>query len=115
MNPISKDVTVEVPGGDGQYYFGTFHTNTQFTIKFAFEELDEEGFLLLKQVYQNKQISDLIFDETPYKVYSAKVTGDNSLNYIPFSINGKRVYRGEGTLQFTCYYPYAHTPNRNTK
>ena len=21
------------------------------------------------------------------------------------------MYRGEGTLQFTCYYPYAHTPN----
>jgi hypothetical protein len=24
--------------------------------------------------------------------------------------NGQRVYKGEGTIHFTCYYPFAHTP-----
>jgi phage-related protein len=51
----------------------------------------------------------LIFDEYPYKTYSAKVTGQASLKHIVFELEEGRVYRGEGTIQFTCYYPYAHS------
>jgi hypothetical protein len=25
------------------------------------------------------------------------------------------VYRGEGNIEFTCYWPYAHTPDKDTK
>jgi len=25
--------------------------------------------------------------------------------------NGERVYKGEGSIQFTCYNPFAHTPS----
>ena len=28
-----------------------------------------------------------------------------------FDENGKRIYKGEGTVQFTAYWPYAHTPD----
>lgn len=28
---------------------------------------------------------------------------------------GQRIYKGEGQIQFTCYWPYAHTPNSQTK
>jgi len=51
----------------------------------------------------------LIFDEEPYKIYYAKVTGTPQLQYIPFS--SPRVYKGEGTYTFTCYEPFAHCPN----
>jgi phage-related protein len=44
----------------------------------------------------------------PYKTYRAKVTGTATLKYIPFSEGEtNRLYRGEGTIQFTCYEPYA--------
>jgi hypothetical protein len=52
----------------------------------------------------------LIFDETPYKVYSAKVTGTATIKYIPFSEGEtNRVYKGEGSIQFTCYTPFARS------
>ena len=44
-------------------------------------------------------------------MYSAKVTGTPQLKTICFDESGKRIYKGEGTIQFTCYYPFAHTPN----
>jgi hypothetical protein len=63
-------------------------------------------------LFNGKEVQDLIFDEQPYKVYSAKVTGTPTLKTICFDDeNGKRVYRGEGSVAFTCYYPFARTPD----
>ena len=106
--PTIKDKTVQVPGGDGTYYFGSQYTQRQFNISFAFDDLTETQIARIKRVFGDKQIHDLIFDEIPYKVWSAKVTGTASIKYIPFA-EGKtnRLYKGEGTIQFTCYYPYA--------
>ena len=36
-----KDITVEVPGGDGLYYFESFHKEKKFPISFAFDNLTE--------------------------------------------------------------------------
>lgn len=108
--PQLTDKTVDVPGGDGQYYFGSFHKTRQFSISVAFESLDEEKYREMRIWLDGKGIHDLIFDEAPYKVYSAKVTGTPQLKTICFDQDGERVYKGEGTIQFTCYYPFAHTP-----
>ena len=49
------------------------------------------------------------------------MTGTSSMKYLCFdewneeTSEYDRVYKGEGTLQFTCYWPYAHTPDTNTK
>ena len=64
----------------------------------------------MRQAFSGDGIHDLVFDESPYKVYSAKVAGAASIKYLCFENNGKRVYKGDGNLQFTCFYPYAHTP-----
>lgn len=45
-------------------------------------------------------------------VYNAKVTGTPQIKTICFDEDGKRIYKGEGSVQFTCYYPYGHTPNK---
>ena len=55
---------------------------------------------------------ELSFDERPYIVYDAKVTGTPTLKFICFDENGQRIYKGEGTVQFTAYYPYGHTPTK---
>ena len=108
--PTIQDKTVQVPGGDGTYYFGSYYTQRPFTISFAFDSLTEEQVARLKTHFGDKKIHDLIFDETPYKIYSAKVTGTATIKHVPF-VEGEanRVYKGEGTIQFTCYTPFARS------
>lgn len=116
LAPQMSDKIVDVPGGDGTYYFGTNHKQRQFSVSFAFDELYEEEYRDLRQLFAGKNIAELSFDEYPYKVYSAKVTGTPQLKTICFDAKDKttgekvRVYKGEGSVQFTCYWPYAHTP-----
>ena len=106
--PTMQDKTVQVPGGDGVYYFGSYYTSRPFVINFAFDSLTEEQISTLKRVFGDKKIHDLIFDERPYKAYRAKVTGSATIKYIPFSEGDtNRIYKGEGTIQFTCYEPFA--------
>ena len=106
--PTVQDKTVQVPGGDGMYFFGSYYTQRQFSVSFAFDSLTEEQIGEIRRVFGDKQIHDLIFDERPYKVYSAKVTGTATLKYIPFAEGStNRLYKGEGTIQFTCYFPFA--------
>ena len=106
--PTMQDKTVQVPGGDGTYYFGSYYTQRPFTVSFAFDSLTEEQVATLKSHFGDKKIHDLIFDERPYKIYRAKVTGSATMKYIPFSEGAtNRLYKGEGTIQFTCYDPFA--------
>ena len=112
--PTMQDKTVQVPGGDGMYFFGSYYTQRQFNVNFAFDSLSEVQVAELKRHFSDKQIHDLIFDETPYKVWSAKVTGTATLKYIPFGEGETgRTYKGEGTIQFTCYQPYARVKSKN--
>ena len=108
--PTIQDKTVQVPGGDGTYFFGSYYTQKQFTIPFAFDSLTEEKFRELKNWLGDKKIHDLIFDEAPYKIYKAKVTGSATIKHIPFGEGEtNRLYKGEGSIQFTCYQPYARS------
>ena len=110
FTPAFQEKTASVDGMIGQYYFGQNIQSRQFNISFAFDRLTESGVRLLKQTFNGDGIHDLIFDEHPYKVYSAKVTGSATMKTICFELDEGRVYRGEGIITFTCYYPYAHTP-----
>ena len=105
--PNLQDVTAQVPGGDGIYYWGSFYTQKPFNINVAFDSLTEENLQELRGWFGSKDIQQLIFDEAPYKYYMAKVTSPPQFKYICFDEDGIRIYKGEGTIQFTCYYPYA--------
>lgn len=104
--PTSQDKTVQVPGGDGFYYFGSDYTQKQISINIAFDNLNEADFRKLQQVFGTKELGKLIFDEKPYKYYMVK-SGKPQLKYICFGKEGERTYKGEGTLSFIAYYPYA--------
>lgn len=113
LTATMTDKIVDVPGGDGQYYFGTTFKNRTFTVNYAFDELSESHIRELKNIFCGDGIHDLIFDETPYKAWSAKVTGTASIKHLCFiDENDERVYKGEGSITFTCYYPYARTPDK---
>jgi len=70
----------------------------------------------LKSWLGDKKVHDLIFDEVPYKVYKAKITGSATMKYIPFSEGEtNRVYKGEGSIQFTAFSPYARSLHKFLK
>ena len=104
--PTTQDKTVQVPGGDGFYYFGSDYTQRQFSINIAFDGLTEKQFRELQQVFGTKELGKLVFDERPYKYYMVK-SSKPQLKYICFGKDEERIYKGEGTLTFTAYYPFA--------
>lgn len=135
--PALQEKTVQVPGADGTYYFGTYFTQRQIDISVSFDDMSEEQFQRLKVLLGDKKIHDLIFDEAPYKVYRVKATGTPNLKYVCFDkgrneferdynegwrVSSKdelygvgakkkfgRVYKGEGQLNFMAYAPYARS------
>lgn len=130
LTPEIKDVTVEVPGMDGEYYFGTTYGTRTFEVSFAFDSMTEEQFRRLRQLYGRKRQGELIFSERPYKKYIAKIESPIELSYICFdefgyvddgsrgtgikerelrvrSNNTQRTYKGEGKVTFIAYFPFA--------
>lgn len=125
--PTIQEKTIQVPGGDGTYFFGTYYTQKPFSISIAYDNLTEEDVKNIKFVFGAKEPKKLIFDEHPYKYYWAKCTGTPNLKFICFSDSSKineqkpngepykgegRLYKGEGTLTFTCYDPFGYSESR---
>ena len=143
LYPEIKDIVAEVPGVNGNYYFGSDYGTRQFDIEIAFDHLTEVQFRELRRTFGTKEIQTLIFDEHPYKYYMAKLANPIELSYICFDepnyewskiplyydeeaghtvyaqgIDGdfeyksydettRRIYKGEGTISFICYFPFA--------
>lgn len=105
--PHFRDTTVEVPGGDGTYYWNTYYQQKPFTLDFAYDDLRDEDLRALRQLFGFKGIRPLIFDEFPYKKYMVKVATPPQFKYICFDYQDTRLYKGEGSVQLVAYYPYA--------
>lgn len=109
LTPTFSDITATVPGLDKTYYFGSNFTQATATIKFSFDSLTDTQIRELKRLFSQKEPKDLIFDEAPYKVYSAKPQSIPTLSYLCFDKNGQRIYKGEGTITFVAYSPFARS------
>ena len=126
LAPTMKDTTVDIPGGNGTYYFGTTFNKREFSVSFAFDHLTEEQLDRIYQLWNDKKVHELIFDEEPYKVWSAKVSGISTVKYLCFdddehyssnvegaqpstTSNSHIVYKGEGTIKFVCFFPWARS------
>jgi len=84
LHPEIKDRTAEVPGVNGEYYFGSDFGPRSFDIEIAFDHLTEVQFRNLRKIFGTKHIQKLIFDERPYKYYMAKLESPVELSYICF-------------------------------
>ena len=91
LHPEIKDRTAEVPGLNGDYYFGSDFGPRSFDIEIAFDSLTEEQFRKLRRVFGTKDIKQLIFDERPYKYYMAKLESPMELSYVCFDEPKKTV------------------------
>lgn len=112
--PASKDTTIDVPGNDGMYYVKGKYQQREFKIDFAYDGLTEADIKAIREWLAPKKECRLIFAERPYKYYMAKPKSAPKLSYIAFDANdGSRVYKGEGSVQFVCYYPWARSVAKN--
>lgn len=118
--PAISDKTVQVPGRDGFYYFGSSYNIRELTIKVAFDNLEEKEFRTMVEHFKDKKPHFLWFDELPYKEYLVKIKSPPNFKYLCFdewveeeNDNGEimkrkaRIYKGEGAIIFVCYSPYA--------
>ena len=114
LTATNETKTVHIPGQEGSYYFGTEYKQKSFPINVAFDEITERSLMALQVWLSSGVTADLILDEKPYKAYYVKTEGMQNLSVIPFNRYNKNtyinetVYKGEGTIVFTCYQPFAH-------
>lgn len=112
--PEITNYSADVPGGDGKYYFGSTFGTREFVVQVAYDSVSEPIFRKIQQLFATDKPQDLVFDELPYKTYKAKLKNKPEFKHICF-INrdtGERVYKGEGTLNFICYTPFAYGLNK---
>lgn len=111
--PPLQDKTVQVSGRDGAVYFNSTYKTKPIKVPVAFDNMNEESFQKLKRLLADKKPKYLWFDETPYKQWLVKSATAQSFKWICFdetNIDGeKRRYKGEGTLEFNCFTPYAES------
>lgn len=110
-----NDTTIGIPGRDGQLWFYAKYQPRKFTINYAFDNLTDSDVRAIRRWLNKDAYGDLIFTETPSRAYSVKVTSQPTFNFVPFNtydrFGEQNLYRGEGKVEFTAYYPFAHTPN----
>ena len=100
--PTQQNRTVNIPGRDETYFFGSDSTQKQFNIAFAFDNMTQSQLNTLRELFGGKEIRELEFDEREKIIWKAKVSS-SSIKYIPFE-NG--IYKGEGSVSFVCYQPF---------
>lgn len=110
--PTIKEYTKELPGGNGTYLFGHTFSSQEFTVNVAFDEVDEQTWRRISQLFATDIPQDLVFDELPFKTYKAKLKSKPEFKFICFDKKGQRVFKGEGTLNFVCYDPFAFCFNK---
>jgi hypothetical protein len=107
--PPTMDITTEVPGSDGLHLWSSSFAKREIPISFAFFGLTEEQYRSLKKVFSIKELTSLILDEEPYKVWTVKPTSFASTKMLCFESMGHRFYCGNGEVIFTAYFPFARS------
>ena len=107
--PAPTDTALDIPGSDGQYYFGSVYKNREITCNLAFDNVSEQIYRKIRQLFATDKLQDLVFDEEPYKTWKAKIKSKPEFKSLCFTDkeSGERVYKGTGKLVFICYFPYA--------
>ena len=109
LQPTVKNVTVEVPGGDGYYFFGSNYAEKKMQIQIAFDSLSEAQMRRISNIFSPRnELKDFYFTNHPYKVWKVKITAPVQLNTLCFDEDPKhRRYKGEGTIQLQAFTPFA--------
>jgi len=101
LQPEINDNTIEIPGLDGEYYFGSTYGPKEIEVNIAFDSMTEVQFRKMRGLFGTKKICELIFDERPYKVYLAKIKSPISIEYICFDEEIKLLDEERDGLRYT--------------
>lgn len=82
--PEFSNKTVNVPGANRVDYLGMEFTQKSFPLDIAFDSVTEEQLREMKKLFSTNKPLPLVFDESPYKTWYAKVGGNPSFNYVCF-------------------------------
>ena len=82
--PDFDDNTLAIPGRDGEFYFGSNYKNKPINLSIAFDSITEKNLRQIQQLFSTRKACKLIFDERPYKVYTARISQPIELEYICF-------------------------------
>lgn len=107
--PSFEDQTAQVQGRDETYYFGLNYTDKNISIDIAFDEINENRFRKITKLFSDRKPHKLILDESPYKYYNVKIAESPEIDYLCFDNGGERIYKGEGSLSFVAYNPFAQS------
>jgi predicted phage tail component-like protein len=105
--------TIEVPGRDGAYYFGTKVKTRNFSISTAFENMTSANKKSILNWLNPNTVGKLTFDEAPYKYYYVKISSPPSFSFVPFEkniTNGKQhIFKGTIDIEFLATDPYGYS------
>lgn len=112
--PSFEDISVQVEGQNGSYYFGTKDKERTFQFNLAFWDLSEKEYYEMVNWLRGGDIPrPLIMDERPYVQYYVKLNKEPQIKYVPFDDNVTgRIYKGEIDLQFKAYDPYGYSVHK---
>ena len=112
--PNLSNETAEIPGGLGSYYWGEQIKSREFKIEIAYDNVGElEKRQIKRWLHPDDKLHELIFDEKPYVKYWVKCNREVVSKELCFNDNGKRVYKGEMTIQFIAPMPYGVVVDKN--
>ena len=111
--PTIEDYSIDIVGGNGSNYFGGNFKKREFILNIAYDNVEEQHWRAMKEWLSDRETHELYFDECPYKVYNAVVSRTPNFKWIAFGDTGVRVYKGEGTIVFTCYDPIGYSKQGN--
>lgn len=102
-----SDTSIAAGGMEGELFVKETIGKRTFPVEASFDNLSEVKFRELRKWLRTTEPKQLIFDERPYKVYYTKVSSAPQISYLCFTENEERVYKGELSITFISYYPYA--------
>lgn len=85
IGPSFEDSVVDVPGYDGQYYYGTDVKQQTFTLSCFTHNLTLPEYDNLRSWLHPRGVGKLILPDQPYKYYIAKVAEVSPLSAIPLT------------------------------
>ena len=107
LTPAFSDSTQENPGGDVTFYYGTQFSQKEFNLECATASLTELQVRKIRNWLNPKTVGALIFDESPYKQYQVKISSIPTFSFVCFKENGERIYKGELSISFVAFSPFA--------
>lgn len=104
----------DIPGGDGEYYFGSNFKRRTFETDIAYDNISEIGKRRIKKwLHPDDNLHELIFDERPYVKYFARLNKLLTVKELCFDTEKGRIYRGDGTIEFVIFFPFGVQVNKD--